>query len=166
MARKRDLSTPLAVSINPGDKPKKKRRTKTVTPTKSGGTVTKVTKNKKDRFGKSKVTKEVVRDASGKVVSKFKTKTPKGNIYDTKDRTVTSKGKVIKYDKMYGVEPKGERKKVKESKIAKTKSTYVTPSGTKVKKKRKLTKDFQTKTTTVIKKPGKKRVKKVSYKKV
>ncbi len=167
MAHKRDLSTPLAVSINPGDKPKKKRKTKTVTPTKSGGTVTKVTKNKKDRFGKTKVTKSVIRDASGKVVSKFKAKSPKGNVdWEAGKRNVTSKGKVIKADKKYVVKPKGERKRVKEGKIAKTKSTYVTPSGTKVKKKRKLTKDFQTKTTTVIKKPGKKRVKTVSYKKV
>jgi hypothetical protein len=159
---KRDLSNPLAPTF--GEKPK--RKTKTVTPIKSGGTVTEVTKNKKDKYGKSKVKKTVVRDASGKVVSKFKSKTPKGNIYNSKKRTVTSKGKVIKEDKMYGYEPEGERKRVKAGSIAKTKSTYVTPSGTKVKKKRKLTKDFQTKTTTVIKKPGEKRVKTVSYKKV
>lgn len=48
---KRDLSKPLAPTF--GEKPKKK--IKTVTPTKSGGTKTVVTKNKKDRYGKSKV---------------------------------------------------------------------------------------------------------------
>ena len=159
---KRDLSKPLAPTF--GEKPK--RKIKKVTSTKSGGTKTVVTKNKKDKYGKSKVKKTVVRDSDGKLITKFKSKTPKGNTYDGKNRTVTSKGKVVKDDKMYTIEPKGERKNVKVGKIAKTKSTYVTPSGTKVKKKRKLTKDFQTKTTTVIKKPGKKGVKTVSYKKV
>jgi len=44
---KRDLSKPLAPTF--GEKPK--RKVKTIKPTKSGGTVTEVTKNKKDRSG-------------------------------------------------------------------------------------------------------------------
>ena len=159
---KRDLSKPLAPTF--GEKPK--RKVKTIKPTKSGGTVTEVTKNKKDRYGKSKVEKRIVRDASGKVTYKSKKKTPKGNIYNSKKRTITDKGRVIKEDKIYGYEPEGERKKVKTAKISKIKTKSKFASGTKVKKKRKLTKDFQTKTTTVIKKPGKRRVKTVSYKKV
>lgn len=138
---KRDLSKPLAPTF--GEKPKKK--IKTVTPTKSGGTKTVVTKNKKDRYGKSKVKKTVVRDSDGKLITKFKSKTPKGNIYNSKKRTVTDKGRVIKEDKIYGYDPEGKRKRVKTGAIAKTKSTYVTPSGTKVKKKESLQRIFKPK---------------------
>lgn len=120
---KRDLSKPLAPTF--GEKPKKKIKT---VKHKWGNTITTVTKNKKDRYGKSKVEKRIARDASGEVFLKIKKK--------------------------------------KTAKISKIKSKAKFESGTKVKKKRKLTKDFQTKTTTVIKKPGTKRVKTVSYKKV
>jgi hypothetical protein len=159
---KRDLANPLAPTFP--EKPK--RKVKTVTPTKSGGTKKVVSKTKKGRFGTQKVEKTVERDASGKVVYKKKVKSPKGNQLGVeKTRSVTPKGKVLKTDKVSDDKKLQGSKKVREGKLlkVKTKRKY---GDTTVKTKTKLTKDFKKKTVKVTKKKGEGRKRTVKYRNI